>query len=148
MKIINFKFFLFFGGIISLISCESIIRFKGNVYNSENEPISNAKITVLLRKNDTIKKVGFILDTIPVEERDKLRKKGTKDDLYINAIGEYYKPKILFTDKNGFFNTRTILIPCGFKCPKVNLIVEKEKNKKVILLNNKLDRDIMNIILD
>ncbi|MDH0658638.1 MULTISPECIES: hypothetical protein [unclassified Empedobacter] len=145
---INAKYILYFFGLISLISCESFIRFNGNVYNSENEPISDAKITVLLRKNDTIKKVGFELDTILSEEREKLRKKGIKDDFYINAMGEYYKPKVLFTDKNGFFNTRTILIPCGFKCPKVNLIVEKENNKKVILLDNKLKRDSMNIILD
>ncbi|MDM1063117.1 hypothetical protein HXZ62_11200 [Empedobacter falsenii] len=145
---INAKYILYFFGLISLISCESFIRFNGNVYNSENEPISDAKITVLLRKNDTIKKVGFELDTILSEEREKLRKKGIKDDFYINAMGEYYKPKVLFTDKNGFFSTRTILIPCGFKCPKVNLIVEKEKNKKVILLDNKLKRDSMNIILD
>ncbi|MDM1547947.1 hypothetical protein HX096_08760 [Empedobacter falsenii] len=145
---INAKYILYFFGLISLISCESLIRFNGNVYNSENEPISDAKITVLLRKNDTIKKVGFELDTILSEEREKLRKKGIKDDFYINAMGEYYKPKVLFTDKNGFFITRTILIPCGFKCPKVNLIVEKEKNKKVILLDNKLKRDSMNIILD
>ncbi|MGV0920534.1 hypothetical protein ACTS94_09165 [Empedobacter falsenii] len=145
---INAKYILYFFGLISLISCESFIRFNGNVYNSENEPISDAKITVLLRKKDTIKKVGFELDTILSEEREKLRKKGIKDDFYINAMGEYYKPKVLFTDKNGFFNTRTILIPCGFKCPKVNLIVEKEKNKKVILLDNKLKRDSMNIILD
>ena len=145
---INAKYILYFFGLISLISCESFIRFNGNVYNSENEPISDAKITVLLRKNDTIKKVGFELDTILSEEREKLRKNGIKDDFYINAMGEYYKPKVLFTDKNGFFKTRTILIPCGFKCPKVNLIVEKEKNKKVILLDNKLKRDSMNIILD
>lgn len=145
---INAKYILYFFGLISLISCESLIRFNGNVYNSKNEPISDAKITVLLRKNDTIKKVGFELDTILSEEREKLRKKGIKDDFYINAMGEYYKPKVLFTDKNGFFSTRTILIPCGFKCPKVNLIVEKEKNKKVILLDNKLKRDSMNIILD
>ncbi|HAR72874.1 MAG TPA: hypothetical protein DCR77_05630 [Flavobacteriaceae bacterium] len=145
---INAKYILYFFGLISLISCESFIRFNGNVYNSENEPISDAKITVLLRKNDTIKKVGFELDTILSEEREKLRKNGIKDDFYINAMGEYYKPKVLFTDKNGFFNTRTILIPCGFKCPKVNLIVEKEKNKKVILLDNKLKRDSMKIILD
>ncbi|MDM1298478.1 hypothetical protein HXZ94_08165 [Empedobacter falsenii] len=145
---INAKYILYFFGLISLISCESFIRFNGNVYNSENEPISDAKITVLLRKNDTLKKVGFELDTILSEEREKLRKKGIKDDFYINAMGEYYKPKVLFTDKNGFFSTRTILIPCGFKCPKVNLIVEKEKNKKVILLDNKLKRDSMNIILD
>ncbi len=145
---INAKYILYFFGLILLTSCESLIRFNGNVYNSENEPISDAKITVLLRKNDTIKKVGFELDTILSEEREKLRKKGIKDDFYINAMGEYYKPKILFTDKNGFFNTRTILIPCGFKCPKVNLIVEKENNKKVILLDNKLKRDSMNIILD
>ncbi len=145
---INAKYILYFFGLISLISCESFIRFNGNVYNSENEPISDAKITVLLRKNDTIKKVGFELDTILSEEREKLRKNGIKDDFYINAMGEYYKPKVLFTDKNGFFKTRTILIPCGFKCPKVNLIVEKEKNKKVILLDNKLKRDSMKIILD
>ena len=145
---INAKYILYLFGLISLISCESFIRFNGNVYNSENEPISDAKITVLLRKNDTIKKVGFELDTILSEEREKLRKNGIKDDFYINAMGEYYKPKVLFTDKNGFFNTRTILIPCGFKCPKVNLIVEKENNKKVILLDNKLKRDSMNIILD
>ena len=145
---INAKYILYLFGLISLISCESFIRFNGNVYNSENEPISDAKITVLLRKNDTIKKVGFELDTILSEEREKLRKKGIKDDFYINAMGEYYKPKVLFTDKNGFFNTRTILIPCGFKCPKVNLIVEKENNKKVILLDNKLKRDSMKIILD
>ncbi len=145
---INAKYILYFFGLISLISCESFIRFNGNVYNSENESISDAKITVLLRKNDTIKKVGFELDTILSEEREKLRKKGIKDDFYINAMGEYYKPKVLFTDKNGFFSTRTILIPCGFKCPKVNLIVEKENNKKVILLDNKLKRDSMNIILD
>ena len=145
---INAKYILYLFGLISLISCESFIRFNGNVYNSENEPISDAKITVLLRKNDTIKKVGFELDTILSEEREKLRKNGIKDDFYINAMGEYYKPKVLFTDKNGFFNTRTILIPCGFKCPKVNLIVEKEKNKKVILLDNKLKRDSMKIILD
>ncbi|MGV0936200.1 hypothetical protein [Empedobacter falsenii] len=145
---INAKYILYFFGLISLISCESFIRFNGNVYNSENEPISDAKITVLLRKNDTIKKVGFELDTILSEEREKLRKKGIKDDFYINAMGDYYKPKVLFTDKNGFFSTRTILIPCGFKCPKVNLIVEKENNKKVILLDNKLKRDSMNIILD
>ena len=145
---INAKYILYLFGLISLISCESFIRFNGNVYNSENEPISDAKITVLLRKNDTIKKVGFELDTILSEEREKLRKNGIKDDFYINAMGEYYKPKVLFTDKNGFFKTRTILIPCGFKCPKVNLIVEKEKNKKVILLDNKLKRDSMNIILD
>ena len=145
---INAKYILYFFGLISLISCESFIRFNGNVYNFENEPISDAKITVLLRKNDTIKKVGFELDTILSEEREKLRKNGIKDDFYINAMGEYYKPKVLFTDKNGFFKTRTILIPCGFKCPKVNLIVEKEKNKKVILLDNKLKRDSMNIILD
>ena len=88
------------------------------------------------------------MDTILSEEREKLRKNGIKDDFYINAMGEYYKPKVLFTDKNGFFKTRTILIPCGFKCPKVNLIVEKEKNKKVILLDNKLKRDSMKIILD
>ena len=145
---INAKYILYFFGLISLISCESFIRFNGNVYNSENEPISDAKITVLLRKNDTIKKVGFELDTILSEEREKLRKNGIKDDFYNNAMGEYYKPKVLFTDKNGFFKTRTILIPCGFKCPKVNLIVEKEKNKKVILLDNKLKRDSMKIILD
>ena len=145
---INAKYILYLFGLISLISCESFIRFNGNVYNSENEPISDAKITVLLRKNDTIKKVGFELDTILSEEREKLRKNGIKDDFYINAMGEYYKPKVLFTDKNGFFKTRTILIPCGFKCPKVNLIVEKEKNKKVILLDNKLKRDSMKIILD
>ena len=145
---INAKYILYFFGLISLISCESFIRFNGNVYNFENEPISDAKITVLLRKNDTIKKVGFELDTILSEEREKLRKNGIKDDFYINAMGEYYKPKVLFTDKNGFFKTRTILIPCGFKCPKVNLIVEKEKNKKVILLDNKLKRDSMKIILD
>ena len=145
---INAKYILYLFGLISLISCESFIRFNGNVYNFENEPISDAKITVLLRKNDTIKKVGFELDTILSEEREKLRKNGIKDDFYINAMGEYYKPKVLFTDKNGFFKTRTILIPCGFKCPKVNLIVEKEKNKKVILLDNKLKRDSMNIILD
>ena len=145
---INAKYILYFFGLISLISCESFIRFNGNVYNFENEPISDAKITVLLRKNDTIKKVGFELDTILSEEREKLRKNGIKDDFYINAMGEYYKPKVLFTDKNGFFKTRTILIPCGFKCPKVNLIVEKEKNKKVILLDNKLKRDSMNNILD
>ena len=145
---INAKYILYLFGLISLISCESFIRFNGNVYNSENEPISDAKITVLLRKNDTIKKVGFELDTILSEEREKLRKNGIKDDFYINAMGEYYKPKVLFTDKNGFFSTRTILIPCGFKCPKVNLIVEKENNKKVILLDNKLKRDSMNIILD
>ena len=145
---INAKYILYLFGLISLISCESFIRFNGNVYNFENEPISDAKITVLLRKNDTIKKVGFELDTILSEEREKLRKNGIKDDFYINAMGEYYKPKVLFTDKNGFFKTRTILIPCGFKCPKVNLIVEKEKNKKVILLDNKLKRDSMKIILD
>ena len=145
---INAKYILYFFGLISLISCESFIRFNGNVYNFENEPISDAKITVLLRKNDTIKKVGFELDTILSEEREKLRKNGIKDDFYINAMGEYYKPKVLFTDKNGFFKTRTILIPCGFKCPKVNLIVKKKKNKKVILLDNKLKRDSMNIILD
>ena len=145
---INAKYIVYLVGLISLISCESFIRFNGNVYNSENEPISDAKITVLLRKNDTIKKVGFELDTILSEEREKLRKNGIKDDFYINAMGEYYKPKVLFTDKNGFFKTRTILIPCGFKCPKVNLIVEKEKNKKVILLDNKLKRDSMKIILD
>ena len=145
---INAKYILYLFGLISLISCESFIRFNGNVYNTENEPITDAKITVLLRKNDTIKKVGFELDTILSEEREKLRKNGIKDDFYINAMGEYYKPKVLFTDKNGFFKTRTILIPCGFKCPKVNLIVEKEKNKKVILLDNKLKRDSMKIILD
>lgn len=123
MKI--FKFILLLVISVFLISCEAFLRFNGNVYNSKNEPISNAKITMIVNKNK-IEKIAF--DTISSENKSE--------------------PQILYTDKNGYFKTRTVLVGCPFGCPKVQLMVEKDKTKKIILMDKDVRRDSMKIILE
>lgn len=130
----------------SLTSCEAFLRFNGNVYDSKNKPIANAKITLLINKR-TIENIGSELDSVSIEKRNALRKSGIKDDLKVSLEGTYIRYKTLYTNENGYFKSQTILIGCGFGCPKVRLVIEKDSLKKVILMDNQTSRDSMKIVL-
>ena len=134
--------------IIIFNSCEAFLKYSGNVYNSQNEPLQNARVSLIIGKRDTVKRMGEILDTISVENRMKLRKSGIKDDLKYNSNGQIYEPTILYTDKNGFFKTRTVLFGCGFKCPDVKILVEKDNQKKVLAIERFTKRDSLQIKME
>lgn len=124
MKIKTILFLLL--STFALSSCETLLHYTGNVYNDKNEPIENAKISLIIGKRDTVQKMGEIMDTVSIAQRKALRKKGIKDN-FKSRMGEgLSEPKILFTDKNGHFNTRTLWMGCGFSdCPKVKILIEK-----------------------
>ena len=132
----------------TFMSCEAFLRYSGNVYNSKNEPIQDAKIYLIIGKKDTVKRMGEILDTISVEKRMELRKKGIKDKLKYNPNGQVYEPIILLTDKDGHFKTRTVLFGCGFKCPNVKILIEKNNLRKVLPIEHDTKRDSLKIILE
>ena len=133
---------------LTFFSCEAFLRYSGNVYNTNNEPLKDAKISLIIGKKDTIKRMGEILDTISVEKRIELRKKGIKDNLKYNPYGQVYEPIILLTDKEGYFKTRTVLFGCGFKCPEVKILIEKNNLKKVLPIEKDTKRDSLKIILE
>lgn len=111
----------------ALSSCESLLHYSGNVYNLQNEPVQDAKISLIIGRTDTVQKMGEIMDTVSLVQRKKLRKKGIKDNFKYSMSGGLSEPKILFTDKNGYFETRTLWMGCGFSdCPKVKILVEKD----------------------
>ncbi|WP_415326374.1 hypothetical protein [Chryseobacterium sp. MMS23-Vi53] len=111
----------------ALSSCESLLHYTGNVYNDKNEPIENAKISLIIGKRDTVQKMGEIMDSVSLAQRKALRKKGIKDNFKYSMSGGLSESKILFTDKNGHFETRTLWMGCGFSnCPKVKILVEKD----------------------
>lgn len=134
-KIINIVVILF-----CLTSCEAFLRFNGNVYDSSNKPIPNAK-------KRPIENIGSEQDSVSIERRNELRKSGIKDDLHVGLQGKYIRYKTLYTNESGYFKSQTILIGCGFGCPKVRLVVEKDSLKKVILMDNQTSRDSLKIIL-
>ena len=125
MKIKTFFYLLLIT--FALSSCESLLQYTGNVYNDKNEPIENAKISLIIGKRDTVQKMGEIMDTVSIAQRKTLRKKGIKDNFRYSMSRGLSEPKILFTDKNGYFETRTLWMGCGFSnCPKVKILVEKD----------------------
>jgi len=147
MKTLFFRIPIFLVLVFSLISCESFLRFSGHVYDSDNKPIPNAKISLLINKR-SIEKIGSEIDSISTESRDLLRKSGIKDDLHFSTEGQYINYKTLYTDENGYFKSQTILIGCGFGCPKVRLVTEKNDLKKITLMDRTSKRDSLRIILD
>lgn len=134
-------FYLLLLIIFTLNSCESLLQYNGNVYNYNHEPIQNAKISLIIGKIDTVQKMGEILDTISIEKRRELRKKGIKDNFRHNTKGQMYEPIPLYTDKNGYFKTRTIWFQCGFKCPDYKILVEKDNLKKVFPIKEVIKND-------
>ncbi len=110
-----------------LNSCETLLHYEGNVYNEKNEPLKNAKISLIVGKRDTVKKMGETFDTISIAQRKQLRRTGIKDNFIYSMDGGLSEPKILYTDKNGYFETRTLWMGCGFShCPKVKILIEKD----------------------
>ncbi|PIF44851.1 hypothetical protein CLU96_1847 [Chryseobacterium sp. 52] len=135
--------------IFTLNSCEAFLQYSGNVYNDKNEPIQEAKISLIIEKRDTVKSMAEKFDTISIAARKDLRKKGVKDNFIYTSRG-LAEPVPLHTDKNGYFDTRSILVSCLFKCPNVKILVQKDKVikafsieelKKVEIKNDSLQHD-------
>jgi predicted HTH domain antitoxin len=126
-----------------LNSCESLLNYGGHVYNSNNEPIQDAKISLIIGRIDTVEKMGEILDTVSIEKRKELRKKGIKDNFGYNINGKMSEPIALYTDKNGYFKTRTIWFGCAFKCPDYKILVEKGDVIKVFPLKDEIKKDTL-----
>jgi hypothetical protein len=127
----------------TLNSCETLLHYKGNVYNDKNEPVENAKISLIIGKRDTMRKMGEILDTISIAQRKELRRKGIKDN-FTSRMGEgLSEPKILFTDKSGHFETRTLWLGCGFSnCQEVKILVEKDGLIKTFLAEDLIKEEM------
>lgn len=125
----------------ALSSCESLLHYSGNVYNLQNEPVQDAKISLIIGRIDTVQKMGEVLDTISVEQRKELRKKGIKDHLTFNIHRQMSEPIALYTDKNGYFKTRTIWFGCIFKCPDYKILVQKGDVIKVFPLKSEIKKD-------
>jgi hypothetical protein len=147
MKISASKIIKIFILSFSLTSCEAFLSFNGNVYDSANQPVRNAKITLLINKR-TVEKIGSETDSVSMEKRNGLRKSGIKDELKLTIDGTYVNYKTLYTNEKGYFKSQTILIGCGFGCPKIRLVVEKDGRKKVISMDKQISRDSMKIILE
>ncbi|KAA0128551.1 hypothetical protein FY557_08195 [Chryseobacterium sp. SN22] len=114
----------------ALSSCEAFLKYQGNVYNSKNEPVENARISLILQKKYKFEYMSERLDTLSSAERKKLRKKGIKDNFRYTYRG-LVEPVPLYTDKNEYFETRSILVGCPFKCPKAAIQVEKDTVVKI-----------------
>jgi hypothetical protein len=130
----------------ALNSCEAYLHYRGNVYNNKNEPVENAKISLIIGRIDTIQKMGEKFDTISIEQRKALRKKGVKDNFRYTYDG-ISEPVILYTDKNGYFKTKTIFFGCGFKCPDFKLLVEKDNLKKIFPVKDFIKKDSLSSLL-
>ena len=133
--------------LLFLTSCESFIKYNGYVYDKENNPVTGANVFLIIQK-DTIIKSGFEPDSISTEKRLSYRKSEIKDSLIWNVLeGTLIKPKRLFTDENGYFNTRTIWVGCVPKCPKTKLLIQKDNYHDTIIEMNNLLNDTLNIFL-
>jgi hypothetical protein len=130
MKIRNrLSIFLCFLSAIILSSCEAVLHYEGNIYDHKNEPVENVYIALILNNKDTITEAGDKFDTISLAKRKELRKKGVKDNFRYTSKG-LSEPVRLYTDKNGYFTTTPFLVSCLFKCPKVKMLVQKDKLSK------------------
>ncbi|MFV0196197.1 hypothetical protein OBJ93_12060 [Empedobacter falsenii] len=133
LKFIYFQLFI----CLFLTSCHGFLNVTGHVVDSENNPIENAEIYLIFKKNDTIKYLGNKVDT---KNSDSLI---TKNDF----LGQKYISGLLKTNNEGFFNSKQIYVGCVPKCPKIKLLV-KDGNDYVFTEIKNLRNDSLKIQIE
>lgn len=136
---------IFIGLIITtLVSCEGFIHLQGTIVDSKtNHPLD--KVTV--RLNDRID-CKLIYDTLSSEERQRLRKRGIKDNYKYHDAGGLSILGPSTSDEKGFFSVGNILVSCMPKCPTSKLTFEKEGYRSMTIMSESLVSDSLLVRLE
>ena len=70
---------------------------------------------------------------------------GKKPEDFYDAYNDI---AVELTGKDGRRKTRTVLFGCGFKCPDVKILVEKDNQKKVLAIERFTKRDSLQIKME
>jgi hypothetical protein len=120
--------------LLLLSSCDRWIMFHGIVHDKSGQPLQGVRVSLLVRGDTTDYRsasLAVIYDTIYADARKKLRKKGLSDD-FIQSNGlRFYKPIPLYTNDQGLFASRTIMVPPMAPCPKCQLVFKKNGYKTI-----------------
>ena len=141
--IIPFIFILLFS------SCETLIYTKGRTFDvTSRQPINNAQVTLILKGNDTIRKIHVEQDSLTIDQRKALRKQGIKDDFKWRENGRFSKYSLSLSDTLGYFAVGMIVVPCAFKCPKCELLFVKSGYKSLTIETSAITHDSVNVYLE